>query len=272
MIKLIAVDLDATLLQDDLKISEKTKIIIRKAAAMGIYVIIATGRTYKAASLYDKDLSINHPMFAHNGAIVKEPSGNLTYFKPISIELSKDFVRYSNKNGYVCSIFYGDNEVYMNREDSYSRDLHVNLNKTEPQVCSDLENHITQPTTKLLITDMDSDRVTKINRDLLKRYGESLNVARSGNWYIDVMGLGVSKGEALKYLAGMLNISRENILAIGDSRNDLEMLKFAKIAVAMGNAEDVIKENADFITENNNNEGVYKAIYKFLWEENGYKL
>lgn len=272
MIKLIAVDLDGTLLRDDLKISDKTKDIIRKVAAKGIYFVIATGRTYKATSQYNDDLKINHPMCSQNGAIVKEPNGDITYFKQISIELSRDFVRYSNDNGYVCSVFYGDHEIYMNKEDSYTRGLHVRYNQAEPTVSNDLANNIMKPVTKLLITDFDSARITRINRDLLQRYGESLNVARSGKWYIDIMKKGVSKGEALKYLADKLNISNEHILAIGDSRNDLEMLKYAKIAVAMNNAEDIIKENADFITANNNDEGVYEAIDKFVREENGYNL
>jgi len=85
---------------------------------------------------------------------------------------------------------------------------------------------------------------------------------KSGNWYIDIANKDISKGIVLKYIAESLKISPKNIMAIGDSRNDVGMLEYANVSVAMGNAEDFVKERADYVTLSNNDDGVYEAIKK----------
>lgn len=269
MIKMIAIDLDGTLLTDDKIFTENTKEIIRKVAEMGIYVIIATGRPYKAASVYDEKLNINHPILAQNGAIVKEMTGELTLFKPIPIKKGIDLVDYCQKRQYTCSIFLDDSDVYINKPDCFGRKIHLNLNNTNPKICRDLKKMITKPLLKILITDENPEKINEINLDLVDKFGQVLNVAQSGSWYIDIMEKGVTKGAALKYIAEKLGISSEYIMAIGDSRNDLEMLEFAKIPIAMGNADDIIKQKSNYITKSNNDDGVFETIKKFILEKGG---
>lgn len=268
MIRLIAIDLDGTLLRDNHQISDNAKEIIKKAVDSSIYVIISTGRPYRAAKLFQKELNINQPMIMHNGAILKKMHGELTYFKPISVESSKVFLEYCNKKGYICSIIYGDcDEIYMNKYDEFTIGIHVNYHFKEPIICRNTEvvfDKKHNPITKILITDENSDNITKINEDLLKKFKNMFNISRSGNCYIDIAHRDISKGAALKYIANILKVSPEYILAIGDSRNDLEMLQFAKISVAMGNSEDFVKQRVSYITLSNNDDGVYEAIRKFI--------
>ena len=97
----------------------------------------------------------------------------------------------------------------------------------------------------------------------MKKY-EDLEVVSSSPNNFEVMNKGTSKGRAVKVLADILNINREEIMCLGDSENDLSMIEFAGLGVAMGNAEEFLKEKADYITDTNENDGVAKAIEKFV--------
>ena len=121
-----------------------------------------------------------------------------------------------------------------------------------------------KPITKILVTDKNSRFISEANEDLLKKFSTELNILKSGNWYIDIANKDISKGIVLKYIAESLKISPKNIMAIGDSRNDVGMLEYANVSVAMGNAEDFVKERADYVTLSNNDDGVYEAIKKFI--------
>ena len=102
-------------------------------------------------------------------------------------------------------------------------------------------------------------------KEELKKY-EDLEVVSSSPSNFEVMNKGTSKGRAVKVLADILNINREEVMCLGDSENDLSMIEFAGLGVAMGNAEEFLKEKADYITDTNENDGVAKAIEKFILE------
>ena len=102
----------------------------------------------------------------------------------------------------------------------------------------------------------------EIRKELRKVQGIKITSSWPNN--IEVMNEGVDKGNAVKILAEKMNIDREDIIAFGDNYNDIEMIKFAGLGVAMGNAEELIKQEADYVTDTNQDSGVAKAIYKFL--------
>jgi Cof subfamily protein (haloacid dehalogenase superfamily) len=115
---------------------------------------------------------------------------------------------------------------------------------------------------KFLFVDNDRDKLNNLRMELNKL--EKIGTSSSWDNNIEAMGLNVSKGEALKELCNKLKISQDEVIAIGDSENDLSMLNFAGLGVAMGNADENIKEQADYITDSNNEDGVAKVIEKFV--------
>ena len=118
---------------------------------------------------------------------------------------------------------------------------------------------------KAICIENDSNKLNDLfkAKEELKKY-EDLEVVSSSPSNFEVMNKGTSKGRAVKVLADILNINREEIMCLGDSENDLSMIEFAGLGVAMGNAEEFLKEKADYITDTNENDGVAKAIEKFV--------
>lgn len=114
----------------------------------------------------------------------------------------------------------------------------------------------------VIIEEKNPSILDEIRKELRKVQGIKITSSWPNN--IEVMNEGVDKGNAVKILAEKMNIDREDIIAFGDNYNDIEMIKFAGLGVAMGNAEEFIKQEADYVTDTNQDSGVAKAIYKFL--------
>jgi Cof subfamily protein (haloacid dehalogenase superfamily) len=270
--KLFVADMDGTLLNDDKKLSDKNIQTIKKLQDFGIKFAVATGRHDSMIKSYLKHLDLHVPVISCNGAIVREPFSDQIFLSQALPEEQSlqviDICKERNADFHI----YGHESIFGEKLNHKMLYYH-NLNKTLPSEeqtklvkvpdCKDAVLNDSEPLYKFLII---SDR----NKDLLDIMDglakiEGLTACQSMPTLCDVMKEGVSKAFALQKLSESLGIMRKEIVAIGDQFNDIDLIEYAGLGIAVANAEDALKEKADIITISNNNEdAVSEAIESFL--------
>ncbi|SHJ90270.1 Cof-type HAD-IIB family hydrolase [Tepidibacter formicigenes] len=268
--KLIVTDMDGTLLSDHKEISEENKRALKKAQDMGINVAIATGRIYTSAKYYAKLLGLDTPIIACNGAIIREEkTGNTLYENVISIEDSLKvfdicnkydiYYHFYNDNGFYCKELNHSSLAYSKWNESQPKEDRLNIQVVDNplEIIKNTDNIL-----KFVIIDENLEKLDEVMNELKKI--DTVEVSKS--WYnnIEVMSKGVSKGLSVKRLGEYLGVKKEEIITFGDNFNDLSMIEYAGMGVAMGNAEEVVKKNADFVTASNKEDGVAKALKEIL--------
>jgi Cof subfamily protein (haloacid dehalogenase superfamily) len=270
--KLFVADMDGTLLNDNKEVTDKNIQTIKKLQDFGIKFAVATGRHDSMIKSYLKHLDLNVPVISCNGAIVREPySDHVFLSEALPKEQSLDVIDRCKERNASFHI-YGHESIFGEKL-SHKMLYYHNLNKTLPSEertklvtvpdCKDIVLNEPEPLYKFLII---SDR----NEDLLEiidRLGkiEGLAVCQSMPLLCDVMKDGVSKAYALQKLSESLGIKRNEIVAIGDQFNDIDLIEYAGLGIAVANAEDALKEKADMVTiANNNEDAVSEAIESFL--------
>jgi len=259
-IKLIAIDLDDTLLHDDLTISLRAKEDIRKVIAKGITVTLATGRMFAAALPYARELELNVPLITCQGAMVKRVDGELIYHKTIPLELAQGVADYVRSQDVHLNVYVND-ELFMEQDSPEGRN-YVTITRVYPNYVQSFDKLWADPT-KLAVLAED-ERVKRLAVELEQRFGKSLNITRTLPGILEITHKKATKGNAVKALAQSLGFGLENVMAIGDSPNDLEMVRDAGFGVAMENSIPVLKENADYITLSNNDDGVAEVLEKIV--------
>ncbi|MDD3894480.1 MAG: Cof-type HAD-IIB family hydrolase [Syntrophomonadaceae bacterium] len=265
-IKLVAVDLDDTLLNSGLQISPECIAAINKVQEKGIIVTLATGRMFISALPYARQLeSIKDiPVITYQGALVKcSLSGEELYYRPLKTDKAIEIMQYFKKSKVHFQAYFNDQlcmESLTEEGMEYSR-----LAGVEPVIIKDLiEEASRQDTCKVLAVIENEKLLLDMELELRGIYTRDLYITRSKPCYLEVMDPQANKGDALKVIAGHYGIDRKEVLAIGDSYNDMAMIEWAGIGVAMGNARKSVKETADYITTSNEEEGVAEALYRFI--------
>lgn len=271
MYKLIAIDLDGTLLNTKKIISEENIKSIKLAQNKGVKIVICTGRVYPGAKMFAEDFGNFEPIIACNGAIIKGIKPPETYYiNPMEKEKTLKVIE-------LCKIYdiyyhvFVDDTLYTERLEGPAF-LYNEKNKKLPiekQIRIVLSDNLLEEIKiisgnilKLIIISDDLEKLRNLRLEVEKI--ESISVVSSGVDNFEVINKNVSKGEALKYLSKKLGIERDEIIAIGDNENDLSMIEFAGLGIAMSNAIDELKSIADYITVSNDENGVAKAINKFI--------
>ncbi|MCF0147338.1 MAG: HAD family phosphatase [Clostridium sp.] len=271
--KLVCIDLDGTLLTDDKKITNENIETIKSAISSGVNICIATGRIYKFVDYIKDLLEVSTKVIASNGGIILTEDGNLkfntlSYNEILKLkELVKDY----------------DVEIYLNTEneiisegkipDTYS---YKNINRTliDKHKVKIIENYSFENLRKdnkyrivkaICINKDNLDEVRKV-RTMLEQT-EEFEISSAEHQYCEINSKGISKGKAIEELSRELGIDIKDVICIGDGGNDIEMLKRAGMAVAMENGMDNVKAIADYITDDNNNSGVARAIKKLILDD-----
>jgi len=262
-IKLVAIDLDGTLLDNDRKISPRTKEAIRKVREKGIEVTFATGRMFYSARPYADDLGLNLPLITYQGALVKESAtGEVLYERTVDAELARQVVDLAYEKGLSLN-FYVDDWILVDTLttecDTYARKFNARFREV-----GDLRKFGHLSPIKLLVIDYDEDSLNALEVECNQIFGSSLHITKSMPEYLEFLHPEATKAAGVEAVANHLGIRAEEVMAIGDSWNDLEMLEYAGMAVVMGNARDAIKEKADYVTCSNEDDGVAEALEQLL--------
>jgi Cof subfamily protein (haloacid dehalogenase superfamily) len=265
--RLIVSDLDGTLLKSDHTLSDYTKAVIHKVSEQGIDFMLATGRLFGGARQYSKELNLNTPILACNGALIKEAAGKLLYGRPIQDEaLAKVFRLLTEKNYYFHC--YGEENFYTkNLGNSLAGFYAFNAERPEeerfPMIEIDPMELIGKDTIYKVLTNCKGEDARKeLYSELIAIEGISVTVSWSDTF--DICADQVSKASAIHRYAAEKGIEPSDIICFGDNYNDIEMIRYAGLGIAVGNAVDELKEAADYVTESNDADGVAKAIEKFV--------
>ena len=254
---LITLDLDGTLLTDEKKISEKTKTTLQKAKQAGHIIMIATGRPYRASEMYYHELGLNTPIVNFNGAFVHHPidSDWGFYHEPLSLKVARDIVEACQEFDFYNIIAEVMDDVYFHYHDEKLLDI---FKLGLPKFTSgDLLQYLQDNPTSMLIH-ANEEHVPAIRRHLSDVHAEVIDHRRwAAPWHvIEIVRHGLNKAVGIKKVADYYQIPKENIIAFGDEDNDLEMIEFAGIGVAMGNGIKELKNIANEVTLTNEEDGI----------------
>ncbi|NEW08693.1 HAD family phosphatase [Paenibacillus sp. SYP-B3998] len=261
--KLIALDVDGTLLNDQYVLTDKTKQTIQEVHDAGCHIVLCTGRAPASTLPILQELGLEGTMITHNGAatvhadeqgqtLVNEFAFSLQEIQPMLDYVRKDGIHFD-----VCTPF----NMYIERIGEYEKQMYKKF-MIDPKLVTDV-SELQLPIVKFTLFAKPEvlDRVEQ-EWEAQKLYG-SLRMIRSGDLFIDVMNAKANKGNALKALATTLEVEANEVMAIGNYYNDLEMMAFAGLGVAVANSPEGVKQAADAITASNNEDGVHEAIAKY---------
>lgn len=268
-IQLLVIDIDGTIAGENNDVRKPVKEAITAAMAKGIKVAIATGRMYRSALRFHREINSNMPLICYQGALIQDPKNEKIYrHLPVSIELALHLLEYLEQAELKSLIpvhFYINDQLYV-REITSETEFYAQRSGIQPIAVGDLRQILTTGPTKVLAISHDRDRLNYLLNTLRQRYRPTeLYVTTSSAIYIEATNPLVNKGTAVSYLAEkMLGLQPANVMTIGDNFNDLEMIEYAGIGVAMDNAPTPIKDVAQWVAPSVENDGVAAAIAEFL--------
>ncbi len=264
--RLLALDLDGTIVDGTLQISPRVRRALRAAVDSGVHVTLASGRPFDGTRLFADDLGIQEPLICHQGALVRDPcSGEVYLRRSMPRHLAHEFVDISREHGWDLLLTL-DDEQYVERLTPALRVL-TDLSPTPARalVVDDLKTLPQDPLRLLLVVDAaEADMVDKLLR---KRFAGRLLIVRSFVRFVEATDLAASKGQALAFLAQKLGISQAETVAIGDHDNDADMVAWAGLGIAMGNASNAVKAAANHVTATIDEDGAALAIERFILEQ-----
>lgn len=282
MVKLIALDLDGTLLNEGKYISKKNIEAINAARKNGIEVVVATGRANFDAKSILEEIDLSPWIIGSNGGTIHQPNGQFFHSIPLNKELAIDMLRKLEEEfiyyeafieNQICAPKYGL-EVFMNEiAEAEKKHIDVIPMKKEAEIQRGqkgykeinsykdlLDNNI--EIYNILAVSFNEEKLVKSRENFI--HIPNLTIVKSWDYNFHLQNGSASKGNALKVLAEQLHIDMADTAAVGDNYNDLSMLKMAGFSAAMGNADKEIKEQCDMVTLSNDEDGVAHFIYTLI--------
>lgn len=270
-IRLIALDLDGTTLNDDKHISDVTKKTLEEAIARGVNVVIATGRTFSA--IPDDVFTvkgIQYVLTSNGAAITDVRTGDVIYSNCLSPKATEDVVALLRQYDFMVETFVGgiayiDRKFYEGIRDNEIGYRHMEYVLTTRKPVDDIYDFILQNNGNIeninVNFEFQDDR--QMMREKLSQIPDT-TLTNAFDTNLEMGGATTSKASALLHLEKVLGVKPEEMMAVGDSPNDMAMMKLAGMPVAMGNAKDEVKAIAKYITSTNLQDGVAEAVKKFV--------
>lgn len=266
LIKLIVSDIDGTLIDDDLNISPKLQATVERLKAQNIFFTLATGRMFSSALPFAQKLKVNIPIITYNGALIQDTQqGTQLFSKKISPPVARLILQTCKTNNWYVQC-YIDDKLYVANDCAYARQYSSLAGVPFYPLGDDFFN-LSLPQDKMLII-AEPEQLTAIQAQLVSLAGEEICFTSSKSKFIECVHRDVNKGVAIKKLADYLNVDLDEVMAVGDSFNDVEMLKTAGLGIAMGNAPTPVKNIAKAITSSNQDDGLAVSIEKYVFNYN----
>ncbi|WP_270204869.1 Cof-type HAD-IIB family hydrolase [Streptococcus anginosus] len=255
--KILATDLDGTLLNSQLQLSEVNKSVLRDLKEKGVHVVLCTGRPFNGmAHLIDEiGLDAEDYTISYNGSLVQTCDGKTILHR----------ANLSPTDFYHLSLFFaqyglGVHAMTMDKMYTYNRSIHPLTVRESylgnlPLTVLEDGQYVREPIIKMMAVG-NPEKLDEAMVFIPELFGNLFSLNKSEAFYLEIMQKGDNKATALKLLLKELNLSSNNLIAFGNNQNDLEMIKLAKVGVAVGNAVPELKEKSDFITDTNDNDGV----------------
>ncbi len=272
-IRLLVLDIDGTLAGVSNQINAPVIEAIRAVQQRGVAVAIATGRMYQSALRFYQTVGSTLPLLAYQGAFIKDPNTQkLHRHTPLPRQLALELLTYlapMEANNDLSIHLYIDDQLHV-RAVIDDTAAYAERSGIRPVAAGDLaallKGNVAIETTKLLTLSNNLGLLSDILSDLGQRYPtDDLYLTRSVEYFVEATHPKANKGEAVRFLAeDLLGLTRDQVMTIGDNYNDLEMLRYAGIGVAMGDAPEPVKQGADWVAPGVEADGVAAALREFL--------
>ncbi|MGL5052716.1 MAG: Cof-type HAD-IIB family hydrolase [Cetobacterium sp.] len=256
--KSIALDLDGTLLNSEKDISHENISILRLLYSKEIKIFIVTGRMYTATQKIIKKIGIPITAICYNGAkVIHSENDSITFEQPLSEEIVKVLIEISQENKSHLNLYQNEEWFVENENDWQTKYYEKNIGfKAIQKKFNNLASYVM---TKALFVD-ERINLLEIEKKIKNKLGEKVYLTYSQEKYLEVLNCDVNKGKTLERILKENKLDLESCVAFGDANNDKEMLIMVGCGVAMGNAEEELKNIANYITDTNDNNGVCKFL------------
>lgn len=263
--RLLACDLDGTLIAHSGCISHRVRDAISQARERGVQIALVTGRSFQSALPYARMLDVHLPLVCYQGGLIQHPdSGDTLYQASLAREMVEEAIDLSGTQGWQLILYTADRVVLS--EYRYPEDVYHHMLGPTVTWVNDLKSTIDGGPIKLTIMAAEAC-IPAIEAEMRRRFPSTVEIFRSHPMFVEVVPCGASKGSALAWLAEHLGVPQAEVMAIGDQDNDASMLAWAGLGVAMGNGSPKCRRVADWIAPTVDEDGGAVAIERFLVRE-----
>lgn len=260
--KLMAVDIDGTLLNDNSELTENTRNKIKKAVERGLVFTIASGRPIQGIEGLNRQLNLDVPYITYNGAmVVMGKSRQIIYQRNLSPEDSRDIVDLAREYNVTCMV-WKDNRLFVS-EINELVNKYTQISSVVPNKIDNLEKLLENGVTKILWYDT-AEKIAEYQSKIGQYISKNVNFHPSRPYFMEFVDVKASKAIAMEQIGNHYGIKQSQMIAVGDGFNDLSMIEYAGLGVAMANAPEEVKKRADYITLSNEEDGVAHVINKFI--------
>ena len=263
--KLLALDLDDTLLDSRYQLPERSRQAVNLAREAGVRVTLATGRMFRSSVPYARELGVEDYLITYQGALVRHAvTGKTLFHRPVPLKEALEVIALVKPYGYPINIYLDDN-LYVAEHTRESEQYRI-MSKIPVEAVGDLTAYLERrredPTKVLVVSEEQNlDQLAQVVQPLL---GSRLHITKSKPHFLEFSHPLANKGDALASIAEHYGIRREEIIAMGDSYNDVEMIGYAGLGVVVGNARPEIRKLADYVCCSNEECGVAEVVEKFI--------
>lgn len=260
--RLLTLDLDGTLLNNDHDVSRRNIKILQMAEQQGIMAVLVSGRMHQSMLPISQKIGLRNPIISYNGGMVKHAeTGEVTFHLPVPRLFAVQLIEYCQRTGLHLNFGWND-QLYVRECNEWSA-LYESRTGVVAKATGNLLNlHAAEPTKMQVLAD--PEQIPNLFDQFQHMFDSDLYITRTQPEYIEFMNPGVSKGLAIKALTEQLGIPIDETMAFGDGFNDESMIRTAGYSVAMENAEEEIKQISDYVTTSNDQDGVALAIEKLV--------
>ncbi|MGX7059885.1 Cof-type HAD-IIB family hydrolase [Vagococcus humatus] len=267
-IKLVAIDMDGTLLNSQKEISEKNQQVLKEAKKQGVKVVLCTGRPLISVLSHLETLGLveegDYTVTFNGGVIRENASGKVLNQITMSLEDVKEVYQIIDQLGMTADVL-SDNYAYtLDGTKGNEPSIYDQLNHFSTFVPKTIHQLTAEMNFNKVVCSGPVDKITEKLAQVPANYREKYNVIRSGANLFEFVPKQVSKGNGLAILGDYLGITASEMMGLGDEENDLSMIEYTGCGVAMSNGSDIVKEKAQYITKTNDEDGVAYAVEKFV--------
>ena len=264
--KLIAMDLDGTLNNDQKIITEKTKAALMEAQKKGIRLALASARPspglFKERDILRQQDFQGILMSYNGGRIVDAATGSVMFETSMDLQQTKQVLRKLEELP-VTPILDDGVQFYVTDKNGFKVDYECKNNNMVCQEVGNLAEFLTFAPIKILMS-VDPAQLKEVQQQIAAFLPDSLTVVQTAAFYLEVIPKVINKGQGIRDICGVLGISAEQVISFGDAENDIPMIREAGMGVAMGNAAEAVKQAADMVTLSNNEDGIAAALEKLI--------
>lgn len=259
-IKLIATDIDGTILKHNFEFNKEVKDCINKLTQDGVKVVLVTGRMHSATDYIAEELGLKTPIVSYQGGLIKHKD-EILYERNLNPEIAREIIHWAKKNDVHLNLYMND-ELYVEEDNAIIR--RYTGERNAGFLVKSFEEIELSRINKMLAIDFEDENKVTMWKEYLAAKFDDINVVKSTPYFCEICHPEGTKGHAVNFLKEYWNIDTQEILTIGDQNNDIDLLKAGGIKIAMGNATEELKAVADYVTDTVKNNGFVSAVEKFV--------